>query len=377
MSAIGARPASNVTHPKSTRDTIASVGRADRPVWRSPARVVLLPPPSQASGNRGLDVTRFSLEDPSGVGENSAAHDHRRRDAHHPATPVLRSADRQPRRHRGGRERPPRRHLVGHGHPADAVFRRDAPPRGRAALAAARSLRAVERTRGAGALHGAGPLKLFFARSAADAAPLGKPAAGPPRQLHVAGNRGLDRLARAGILDRDWPGDGVEAGRRHLPDLRHDRRRRVARGADLGGRHVGAQVPARYLCVILDHNKIQLDGAVIDIMNIEPFADKMRAFNWNVQTIDGHDYQQIAGAFDQARATKGKPTFVIAQTIKGKGVSFMEGQVAWHGVAPNKDQLAAAVAELRAAQAQIPASTQTSTQTSAQASTKASTKAGA
>ena len=131
------------------------------------------------------------------------------------------------------------------------------------------------------------------------------------------------------------------------------------------------------LCVILDHNKIQLDGAVIDIMNIEPFADKMRAFNWNVLTIDGHDYQQIAVAFDQARATKGKPTFVIAQTIKGKGVSFMEGQVAWHGVAPNKDQLAAAVAELRAAQAQIPASTQTSTQTSAQASTKASTKAGA
>ncbi len=107
------------------------------------------------------------------------------------------------------------------------------------------------------------------------------------------------------------------------------------------------------LCVILDHNKIQLDGSVVDIMNIEPFADKMRAFNWNVLTIDGHDYPQIAGAFAEARATKGKPTFIVAQTIKGKGVSFMEGKVAWHGVAPNKEQLAAAVAELRAAQALV------------------------
>jgi transketolase len=107
------------------------------------------------------------------------------------------------------------------------------------------------------------------------------------------------------------------------------------------------------LCVILDHNKIQLDGTVVEIMNIEPVADKLKAFNWNVLTIDGHDYQQIAGALAQARAAKGRPTFIVAQTVKGKGVSFMEGKVGWHGVAPDKDQMAAAVAELRAAQALV------------------------
>jgi transketolase len=104
------------------------------------------------------------------------------------------------------------------------------------------------------------------------------------------------------------------------------------------------------LCVVLDHNKGQIDGFVKDVMDIEPIADKWRAFRWNVLNVaDGHDYQQIAGAFDQARHTKGKPTFVIAETIKGKGVSFMEGKIGWHGMAPNKEQLEQAVAELRAA----------------------------
>ena len=107
------------------------------------------------------------------------------------------------------------------------------------------------------------------------------------------------------------------------------------------------------LCVILDHNKGQIDGYVKDVMNIEPIADKWRAFNWNVLTIDGHDYQQIAGAFQQARATKDKPTFIIAETVKGKGVSFMENQIGWHGVAPTKEQLSKAVAELQAAQAAV------------------------
>jgi transketolase len=104
------------------------------------------------------------------------------------------------------------------------------------------------------------------------------------------------------------------------------------------------------LCVILDHNKGQIDGFVKDVMDIEPIADKWRAFRWNVLTTDGHDYQQIGEAFDQARHAKGKPTFVIAETIKGKGVSFMEGKIGWHGMAPNKEQLEQAVAELRAAQ---------------------------
>jgi transketolase len=107
------------------------------------------------------------------------------------------------------------------------------------------------------------------------------------------------------------------------------------------------------LCVILDHNKGQIDGYVKDVMDIEPIADKWRAFNWNVLTIDGHDYQQIAGAFGKARETKGKPTFIIAETVKGKGVSFMENQIGWHGVAPNKEQLSKAVAELQQAQAAL------------------------
>lgn len=103
------------------------------------------------------------------------------------------------------------------------------------------------------------------------------------------------------------------------------------------------------LCVILDHNKGQIDGPVKEVMDIDPIADKWRAFNWNVLTIDGHDYEQIGSAFDQARATKGKPTFILANTIKGKGVSFMEGKISWHGVAPSKEQLDQAVTELKAA----------------------------
>ena len=80
------------------------------------------------------------------------------------------------------------------------------------------------------------------------------------------------------------------------------------------------------LVVILDHNNGQIDGHVTEVMNLEPIADKWRAFNWHVLTIDGHDYEQIAKAFAEARATKGKPTFIMAETIKGKGVSFMEGE---------------------------------------------------
>jgi transketolase len=107
------------------------------------------------------------------------------------------------------------------------------------------------------------------------------------------------------------------------------------------------------LVVILDHNNGQIDGHVTDVMNEEPIADKWRAFNWHVLTIDGHDYQQIDEALAEARATKGKPTFIMAQTVKGKGVSFMENQVGWHGVAPNEAQLKQAVAELKAAQAKL------------------------
>ena len=101
------------------------------------------------------------------------------------------------------------------------------------------------------------------------------------------------------------------------------------------------------LTVFLDYNRGQIDGPVKDVMDIEPIAAKWRAFNWNVLEIDGHDFNAILGAVDQARATKGKPTFIVANTVKGRGVSFMEGQIAWHGAAPNKEQTDKALEELR------------------------------
>ena len=100
------------------------------------------------------------------------------------------------------------------------------------------------------------------------------------------------------------------------------------------------------LVCILDYNKAQIDGYVKDVMPIEPIADKWRAFGWHVLEIDGHDFDAIIGAFEEARATKGKPTFIVADTVKGKGVSFMEGLVDWHGVAPNAEQAEAAIKEI-------------------------------
>ena len=105
------------------------------------------------------------------------------------------------------------------------------------------------------------------------------------------------------------------------------------------------------LCVILDHNKGQIDGYVDEVMSLNPIADKWKAFNWHVVTCDGHDYAQLQAAFAEARATKGKPTFILAETTKGKGVSFMEGKIGWHGVAPTQAQLEDAVRELRVAKA--------------------------
>ena len=100
------------------------------------------------------------------------------------------------------------------------------------------------------------------------------------------------------------------------------------------------------LCAILDHNNLQIDGAVSDIMAIEPIADKWRAFGWNVICVDGHNWDDIFSAFDTAKTVKGRPTIIIAKTVKGKGVSFMEGQVDWHGKAPSKEQSEKALKEL-------------------------------
>ena len=100
------------------------------------------------------------------------------------------------------------------------------------------------------------------------------------------------------------------------------------------------------LCAFLDSNNLQIDGNVTEIMGVEPLDKKWEAFGWNVIKIDGHDFEQILSALDKARECKGKPTMIIAKTIKGKGVSFMENVCGFHGVAPTLEELERALAEL-------------------------------
>ncbi|HNY10471.1 MAG TPA: transketolase [Candidatus Wallbacteria bacterium] len=100
------------------------------------------------------------------------------------------------------------------------------------------------------------------------------------------------------------------------------------------------------ICCILDYNGLQIDGDVEKIMRVSPVADKFRAFNFNVMEIDGHDYAQIDTAFAHARTKNDKPTIIIAKTIKGKGVSFMENDYTWHGKAPNKEQYERAISDI-------------------------------
>jgi len=100
------------------------------------------------------------------------------------------------------------------------------------------------------------------------------------------------------------------------------------------------------ITAIIDHNDLQLDGRVCDIMGLEPLGDKWRAFNWNVLDINGHDMKEILGALKKAGEIKGKPTVIIAHTVKGKGVSFMEGNVDFHGKAPNPQETEQALKEL-------------------------------
>lgn len=100
------------------------------------------------------------------------------------------------------------------------------------------------------------------------------------------------------------------------------------------------------LVMIIDNNGLQIDGDVGDVCSPYPIADKFKAFNFHVITIDGHDFDAIDAAFNEARETKGMPTVIIAKTIKGKGVSFMENQASWHGSAPNDEQYETAMADL-------------------------------
>jgi transketolase len=100
------------------------------------------------------------------------------------------------------------------------------------------------------------------------------------------------------------------------------------------------------LTVLIDYNRSQVDGKSDDILCLDPLADKWRAFNWAVREIDGHDLGQILDALAWARGVPGSPAAILAHTVKGKGVSFMEDQYEWHGKAPNKEQTIAALAEL-------------------------------
>lgn len=103
------------------------------------------------------------------------------------------------------------------------------------------------------------------------------------------------------------------------------------------------------LVVVVDNNNLQIDGAVTEVNSPYPIDKKFEAFNFHVINIDGNDFNQIEAALKEAKETKGMPTAIIAKTVKGKGVSFMENQVGWHGVAPNDEQYAAAMEELEKA----------------------------
>ena len=101
------------------------------------------------------------------------------------------------------------------------------------------------------------------------------------------------------------------------------------------------------LVVIVDNNGLQIDGNIADVCSPYPIDKKFEAFNFHVINIDGHDFDQIAAAFKEAKETKGQPTAIIAKTVKGKGVSFMENQASWHGAAPNDEQFAVAMEDLK------------------------------
>ena len=103
------------------------------------------------------------------------------------------------------------------------------------------------------------------------------------------------------------------------------------------------------LVVIVDNNNLQIDGPITEVNSPYPIDKKFEAFNFHVINIDGNDFDQIDAAFKEARATKGMPTAIVAKTVKGKGVSFMENQVGWHGAAPNDEQYAVAMEDLRKA----------------------------
>ena len=100
------------------------------------------------------------------------------------------------------------------------------------------------------------------------------------------------------------------------------------------------------LTIFIDHNGLQIDGKITDVMSPEPISNKFRAFGWNVIDVDGHDFEALINAIETAKQTKDMPTAIVCATIKGKGVSFMENNAAWHGAAPSKEQCELALNEI-------------------------------
>lgn len=109
------------------------------------------------------------------------------------------------------------------------------------------------------------------------------------------------------------------------------------------------------LVAVIDDNKLQIDGPCAEVNSVYPIGEKFKAFNWNVIEIDAHSFDEIDAAFKQAKETKGKPTAIVASSVKGKGVSYMEDQVGWHGTAPNQEQYEQAMTELNQALAELEA----------------------
>ena len=109
------------------------------------------------------------------------------------------------------------------------------------------------------------------------------------------------------------------------------------------------------LCIVVDNNGLQIDGNIADVMSPYPIVDKLAAFGFDVQAIDGHDFDAIEAAFNHARTVSGKPSAIVIKSVKGKGVSFMENNAGWHGKAPNDAEYAQAMAELKAQLAELEA----------------------
>ena len=109
------------------------------------------------------------------------------------------------------------------------------------------------------------------------------------------------------------------------------------------------------LCIVVDNNGLQIDGNIADVMSPYPIVDKLTAFGFSVQEIDGHDFDAIEAAFNKAKETKGVPSAIVIKTVKGKGVSYMENDAGWHGKAPNDAEYAQAMTELKAALAELEA----------------------